>query len=286
MKKRIPLIFLILTLLSLVFVVFVRVSAHGLSLLLIDSSKGALIAAFYHSSIVIFLVCLVALCVSSFIYNKKKNEAKRLREEQENAYSTGLTGPLPNVSGMVQPAEGETKVAAPTSQEIVHPLTAEDETGLTAPQKGNSGEDPTQKDGTEVADSFSPEGRKAMQVSMSSEVEKENDASPLAQNNKASVPNSAEKDTGNDSNVQPENYDLKGALKNTDPDIPEIPNAKNDVRPGDVSVSRQINFDAAILTDGTDSDKNSGKKKKTGISIPKFIIPEALDEDAPGPGDR
>lgn len=86
---RLPLIFLILTLLSLVLMIIVRISAAGTKLLSTGSGAGKFIAAYYHPSIVVFAVILVIFLIMIFTVRLKQYYWKKRTKAENEAFTPG-----------------------------------------------------------------------------------------------------------------------------------------------------------------------------------------------------
>ena len=81
MVKRIPMILFILTILSFVYMIIIRLNAMGTKLLTTGSKAGKFIAANYHSSVILFVVILAAFVASVLIANSVKSRRKEQAAE-------------------------------------------------------------------------------------------------------------------------------------------------------------------------------------------------------------
>ena len=84
MIKRIPLILFILSLLSLAYMLIVRLNAIGNRLLTMSSKSGKFIASHYYTSVVLFLVILVLFIISVFVANYFREKRHERGERAEN----------------------------------------------------------------------------------------------------------------------------------------------------------------------------------------------------------
>ncbi len=84
MKKAvryIPMILFVLTILSFIFMIIVRLNAMGTRLLSISSGLGRLIASQYNPSVILFLILLAALIAAVLITNKVKRHEHSVHAE-------------------------------------------------------------------------------------------------------------------------------------------------------------------------------------------------------------
>ena len=83
--KFIPVILLLLTIVSFIIMLLVRIGGSGEKLLHTDSSLGGLIAANYHSSVVVFAVFLVLFLAWLFARLERKHNIKKKKEKEQRA---------------------------------------------------------------------------------------------------------------------------------------------------------------------------------------------------------
>ncbi len=83
--KFIPVILLLLTIVSFIIMLLVRIGGAGEKLLHTDSSLGGLIAANYHSSVVVFAVFLVLFLAWLFARLERKHTIKKKKEKEHQA---------------------------------------------------------------------------------------------------------------------------------------------------------------------------------------------------------
>ncbi len=88
-KKRIMLGVAVLTLVTLIHMIWVKVSAGGYNLITMNSHTGWHIATWYNASVVIFVICAVIMgswmCVN-FMKNKKNSDnSKNIKKFSKSA---------------------------------------------------------------------------------------------------------------------------------------------------------------------------------------------------------
>ncbi len=104
MIKRLPLILLILTLVSGVFMILIRIAGSGVRLLSAKTGTGRFVAANYNSCIIVFIVILCAFIAATIVINRRRKKKKGTREEnlilsnEQMAYPGGLYSDIPSDS--------------------------------------------------------------------------------------------------------------------------------------------------------------------------------------------
>lgn len=76
MIKRIPMIIFVLTILSFVYMIIIRLNGMGLRLLSMNSSAGRFVAKNYNSSVVLFVIMLLALIAAVLISNRVRRRKR------------------------------------------------------------------------------------------------------------------------------------------------------------------------------------------------------------------
>ena len=125
-RKRLPLILLLLTVISLGAMIFIRVSGSGTKLIYTDASKGRFIATFYNSSIIIFVVILILFLISVAyvnavkVYRKKKGIPDRRNYDPEEEFEK------PQADYITKPVEMPGYESTGTAVQVVEPETIAD----------------------------------------------------------------------------------------------------------------------------------------------------------------
>ena len=99
MIKRIPMIVFVLTILSLVYMIIVRLNGMGLRLLSMNSSAGRFIAGHYRSCVILFIVMLAILALVVFIANRIRSGKKTVGPDEEEQMFTPPAPELPQNNG-------------------------------------------------------------------------------------------------------------------------------------------------------------------------------------------
>lgn len=89
MIKRIPMIVFVLTLLSLVYMIIIRLNAMGMRLLTMNSRAGGFIARHYNSSVVLFIVmaCIfIAVVLLTNHIKSSKHKKHGNTDDEEDAF--------------------------------------------------------------------------------------------------------------------------------------------------------------------------------------------------------
>jgi len=89
MIKRIPMIIFVLTILSFVYMIIIRLNGMGLRLLSMNSNAGSFVARHYNSSVILFVIMLAALFAAVLITNRyrKKRHMHPDADEEEMMFS-------------------------------------------------------------------------------------------------------------------------------------------------------------------------------------------------------
>ena len=87
--NRLPLLLFILTLVSLVLMIAVRIAGSGTKLLSTGSGVGRLVAAYYHPSVVIFIIFLVLFMAWVLTFRLKQYHRKKREIAENEAFTPG-----------------------------------------------------------------------------------------------------------------------------------------------------------------------------------------------------
>ena len=87
--NKLPLLLFILTLLSLALMILVRISAAGTKLLSTGSGTGRFIAAYYHPSVVVFIVILALFMIVIFTVRVRQYYLRKRYKAESEAFTPG-----------------------------------------------------------------------------------------------------------------------------------------------------------------------------------------------------
>ena len=87
--NRLPLLLFILTLASLALMIAVRIGASGTKLLSAGSGVGRLVAAYYHPSVVVFVIFLVLFMIWVLTFRLKQYHRKKRDIAENEAFTPG-----------------------------------------------------------------------------------------------------------------------------------------------------------------------------------------------------